>query len=95
MLRYAEDWTNGFWAGAATVLLIGIAGLRLCCSFTPFEVGWCAIGDAVPYALWIVSRSQSHHHDTPGANPENGVKRRRPFAVQILTQRGEGEGVCR
>ena len=26
MLRYAEDWTNGFWAGAATVSLIGIAG---------------------------------------------------------------------
>jgi hypothetical protein len=63
----------------------------LCCSFTPFEVGWCPIGDAVPYAVWIVSRSQSHHHDTPGANPENGANRRRPFAVQILTQRDEGE----
>jgi hypothetical protein len=45
----------------------------------------------VPYAVWIVSRSQSHHHDTPGANPENGANRRRPFAVQILTQRDEGE----
>ena len=45
----------------------------------------------MPYAVWIVSRSQSHHHDTPGANPENGANRRRPFAVQILTQRDEGE----
>ena len=26
MLRYAEDWTNGFWAGAATISLIGIPG---------------------------------------------------------------------
>ena len=26
MLRNAEDWANGFWAGAATVSLIGIAG---------------------------------------------------------------------
>jgi hypothetical protein len=26
MLLYAEDWTNGFWTGAATVSLIGIAG---------------------------------------------------------------------
>jgi hypothetical protein len=26
MLRHAEDWANGFFAGAATVSLIGIAG---------------------------------------------------------------------
>ena len=26
MLRHAEDWANGFLAGAATVSLIGIAG---------------------------------------------------------------------
>jgi len=26
MLRYAEDWADGFLAGAATVSLIGIAG---------------------------------------------------------------------
>jgi hypothetical protein len=27
MLRYAEDWANGFLAGAATISLIGIAGV--------------------------------------------------------------------
>jgi len=26
MLRHAEDWVDGFWAGAATASLIGIAG---------------------------------------------------------------------
>jgi len=26
MLRHAEDWANGFFAGAATASLIGIAG---------------------------------------------------------------------
>ena len=26
MLRHAEDWAKGFWAGAATASLIGIAG---------------------------------------------------------------------
>jgi hypothetical protein len=26
MLRNAEGWANGFWAGAATASLIGIAG---------------------------------------------------------------------
>ena len=26
MLRNAEDWAKGFWAGAATVSLIGTAG---------------------------------------------------------------------
>jgi hypothetical protein len=26
MLRHAEDWANGFWAGAATASLIGIVG---------------------------------------------------------------------
>jgi hypothetical protein len=26
LLRQAEDWADGFWAGAATVSLIGIAG---------------------------------------------------------------------
>jgi hypothetical protein len=26
MLRHAEDWANGFWVGAGTVSLIGIAG---------------------------------------------------------------------
>jgi hypothetical protein len=26
MLRHAEDWATGFWAGAATASLIGIAG---------------------------------------------------------------------
>jgi len=25
MLRHAEDWAKGFWAGAATASLIGIA----------------------------------------------------------------------
>ena len=29
MLRHAEDWANGFWAGAATISLIGIAGAAL------------------------------------------------------------------
>jgi hypothetical protein len=24
MLRYAEDWANGFWTGAATALVMGI-----------------------------------------------------------------------
>jgi len=24
MLRHAEDWTNGFWTGAATASVIGI-----------------------------------------------------------------------
>jgi hypothetical protein len=27
MLRYADDWANGFLAGAATISLIGIAGV--------------------------------------------------------------------
>jgi hypothetical protein len=27
MLLYAEDWANGFLAGAATISLIGIAGV--------------------------------------------------------------------
>jgi hypothetical protein len=27
MFRYAEGWANGFWAGAATASLIGIAGV--------------------------------------------------------------------
>jgi hypothetical protein len=26
MLRHAEDWADGFWAGAATALLVVIAG---------------------------------------------------------------------
>ena len=26
MLRYAEDWAEGFWARARTVSLIGITG---------------------------------------------------------------------
>ena len=26
MLRHAEDWANGFWAGAATTSLIVIMG---------------------------------------------------------------------
>jgi len=26
LLCHAEDWAKGFWAGAATVSLIGIAG---------------------------------------------------------------------
>jgi hypothetical protein len=26
MLRHAEDWANGFWAGATAASLIGIAG---------------------------------------------------------------------
>ena len=26
MFRYAEGWANGFWAGAATVSLIGAVG---------------------------------------------------------------------
>jgi hypothetical protein len=26
MLRQTEDWAKGFWTGAATVSLIGIAG---------------------------------------------------------------------
>jgi hypothetical protein len=26
MLRHAEDWANGFLAGATTVSLIGVAG---------------------------------------------------------------------
>ena len=29
MLRHAEDWANRFLAGAATVSLIGIAGVAL------------------------------------------------------------------
>jgi len=27
MLRYAEDWADGFLTGAATVSLIGVAGV--------------------------------------------------------------------
>lgn len=26
MLRHAEDWADGFWAGAVTASLIGIVG---------------------------------------------------------------------
>jgi len=26
MFRYAEGWSNGFWAGGAIATLIGIAG---------------------------------------------------------------------
>jgi hypothetical protein len=29
MLRHAEDWADGFWTGAATVSVIGIAGIVL------------------------------------------------------------------
>lgn len=37
MLRHAEDWATGFWAGAATASLMGSLGLRSCCSFAPYE----------------------------------------------------------
>ena len=26
MLRYAEGWANGFWAGAATACAVGLVG---------------------------------------------------------------------
>jgi hypothetical protein len=29
MLRNAEDWAKGFWAGTGTVSLIGIAGVAV------------------------------------------------------------------